>query len=104
MYMHIFFHFCHCWLKLPVCRFKRLGCEAFCFGLDFDVFVAFMTDVSDEIDRNDEEGSVYSVFEPVFKKLHSHLLKDVKLGDRTTLLYADMMILFSCNMPMAKVR
>ena len=62
-----------------------------------------MTDVSDEIDRNDEEGSVYSVFEPVFKKLHSHLLKDVKLGDRTTLLYADMMILFSCNIPMAKV-
>ena len=62
-----------------------------------------MKDVSLEIDNNSDEGSVYSIFEPVFKELQTRIQKDVKLGHGTALQYADMMILFSCNIPMAKV-
>ena len=73
-------------------------------SLDAEWMGQFFAALALEIDANkDEGGDVLSVFRPTFEVVTKAMTQDTKLGDPDSFLYADLLVLFTQNEPMAQV-
>ena len=70
--------------------------------LDFDYFVDFIAGASLRIEQRDSTSAVFKAFQPILTDMERRVKSDVKFGNRSTLVHAAMIHIFTASQPLAK--
>lgn len=77
--------------------------DSFLQTQSYNVMLEFFDKVVEEIDRNQEDGSLHDVFKPVLESLKNDMTKDYSLLNPNVIRNIDFMVFFTRNPEMAKI-